>query len=163
MQFGGRYLFEAPRPRVWEALNDAEILKVAIPGCTRIDWVSDSALEAEMKINLGVATPRFTGDLTLSDIDPAVRYTLNGKGRGGLLGLAHGAADISLFDRAADTELVFAATGGASGRILSLGKALIGSSAQRIIDGFFERIAAAMDVNVTPLPAKEQEATITSP
>lgn len=152
MEFGGRYRLGAPRLAVWEALNDTGVLKASIPGCKRIDWVSETALEAEIGVNLGVAKPVFTGDLILSDIVPAQSYTLSGQGRGGLLGMAQASADISLIDSGAGTILVFAATGGASGRIMKLGKALIGNSAQKVIDGFFERFGDAMGASVEPLP-----------
>jgi carbon monoxide dehydrogenase subunit G len=151
MQFGGKYLFEASRDRVWAALNDTSVLRQAIPGCTRIDWVSGTRLEADVAVNLGFVRPVFSGELELFDIDPAVRYTLSGRGKGGVLGLAHGDADIALADSGSGTELIFTATGGASGRIMNLGKSLLGRSAQNIIDRFFERIGAAMGANVTPL------------
>jgi hypothetical protein len=35
---------------------------------------------------------------------------------------------------------------------MKLGKAVVGNSAQKIIDGFFERIGEAMGTTVTPLP-----------
>lgn len=152
MDFGGRYSIAAPRASVWAALNDAEVLKAAIPGCHKIAWVGDDALDLEIKVNLGVVHPVFKGDLTLANIVPAERYTLTGRGRGGLLGLAEGSADIVLSDDGADTMLVFAANGGASGQIMKLGKAIIGNSAQKVIDGFFERFGAAMGAVVTPLP-----------
>lgn len=151
MEFGGEYLLNAPRLAVWDALNNTEMLKAAIPGCQRIDWVSDHELEAIVGVNLGVAKPKFTGDLTLSNIEPAVSYTLSGQGRGGLLGLAHGEADITLDDHVNGTRLQFTASGGASGQIMKLGKAIIGGSAQRVIDGFFERFATAMDVEIEAL------------
>jgi uncharacterized protein len=151
MQFGGKYLFEAPRDRVWAALNDTVVLRQAIPGCTRIDWVSATTLEAEVAVNLGLVKPVFSGELELSDVDPAVRYTLSGRGKGGVLGLAHGEADIALADLGEHTQLLFSATGGASGRIMNLGKSLLGKSAQGIIDRFFERFGAAMGATVTPL------------
>lgn len=151
MDFGGRYRIAAPRVAVWAALNDTEVLKAAIPGCHRIQWAGDSALELEIKVNLGVVHPVFKGDLALSGIVPAERYTLSGKGRGGLLGLAEGAADIVLSDIGEDTLLVFSAQGGASGQIMKLGKAIIGNSAQKVIDGFFERFGDAMGAGVTPL------------
>jgi len=154
MDFGGRYRIAAPRVAVWAALNDTEVLKAAIPGCHRIQWADDSALELEIKVNLGVVHPVFKGDLALSGIVPAERYTLSGKGRGGLLGLAEGAADIVLSDAGEDTLLVFSAQGGASGQIMKLGKAIIGNSAQKVIDGFFERFGDAMGAGVTPLGAE---------
>lgn len=152
MEFGGRYRVGAPRLKVWEALNNTEILKASIPGCRRIDWVGENALEAEIEVNLGVARPVFTGDLVLSTITPAECYTLSGQGRGGLLGMAQASAEIGLAELEADTLLSFTATGGASGRIMKLGKALIGNSAQKVIDGFFERFGRAMGAPVTPLP-----------
>ena len=151
MDFGGRYRIMAPRAAVWSALNDTEVLKAAIPGCHRIDWTGSDTLELEIKVSLGVVNPTFKGDLQLSGIVPAERYTLSGKGRGGLLGLAEGAADIVLSDLEADTLLVFSAEGGASGQIVKMGKAIIGNSAQRIIDGFFERFGTAMGAEVVPL------------
>lgn len=151
MDFGGNYLFAAPRERVWAALNDAEILKAAIPGCSRIDWTGEDSLEVEITVNFGLVKPTFTGDLTLSNVRPAESYTLSGKGRGGMLGMAQGAADITMADMPGGTNLRFSASGGADGGIMKLGKALIGNSAQKVIDGFFERFGEAMGVEVTPI------------
>jgi len=151
VDFGGRYRLTADRQAVWAALNDTEILKACIPGCQRIDWITDSALEIEVAVNLGVVRPTFKGDLMLSNVEPASRYTLTGQGRGGLLGRAQASADIALSEIDGDTLLHFDATGGASGQIMKMGRALIGNSAQRIIDGFFERFGTAMGADVVPL------------
>jgi carbon monoxide dehydrogenase subunit G len=153
MEFAGRYLFVAPRARVWQALNDAEVLKAAIPGCRRLEWTGAATLELEIQVNFGVVQPVFGGDLELRDVRPAERYTLAGKGRGGLLGMAQGAADIVLAD-APDgrTELSFTARGGADGGIMKLGRTLLGNSARKVIDGFFVGFGEAMGTTVTPLP-----------
>lgn len=154
MEFGGRYIVAAPRQAIWSALNDTQILKAAIPGCHRIEWESQASLLLEIKVNLGVVHPVFKGGLSLSNILPARSYTLSGKGKGGLLGLAEGSADIVLSDEGDKTLLVFTAHGGASGQIMRLGKAIIGNSAQKVIDGFFERFGEAMGAAVTPLPVE---------
>lgn len=146
MQFGGRYCIGATRLSVWSALNDTGILKETIPGCTRIDWVGENALEAAITVDLGVMKPTFTGGLELTNVVPAESYTLSGQGKGGLLGLAHGSADIVLSDSGEDCILAFTANAGASNAIMKLGKTLIGGAAQRVIDHFFERFAAAMGV-----------------
>jgi len=151
MDFGGRYLFAAPREAVWTALNDAEMLRAAIPGCDRLVWVSDTGLEAAISIDFGVVRPRFIGDLTLTNVVPAQSYTLSGRGRGGLLGLAGGAADITLVDHPGGCVLDFSANGTASRTILRLGRPIIGASAQRVIDRFFERFGDAMRTEVIPL------------
>lgn len=151
MDFGGRYLFGAKRAEVWAALNDTRVLKAVIPGCERIDWTAADSLDLSIKVNFGIVQPVFSGDLILSNVHPAERYTLSGRGRGGILGLAHGAADISLSDAEGGTLLSFTADGKADGGIMRLGRALIGKSAQRVIDGFFESIGREMGANVTAL------------
>ena len=148
MEFGGHYILAAPRDAVWAALNDASVLQTAIPGCRRIAWVGEASLEAEIAVNFGVAHPVFGGDLELTNVVPAQSYTLTGRGRGGLFGMAHASADIVLSDRGTDTELGFIAAGKASGRLMKLGRAVLGGRAQAVIDGFFERFAAAMGTEI---------------
>lgn len=151
MEFGGRYRINAGRTAVWEALNDPEKLKAAIPGCSHIAWSGPQSLDLEITVNLGVVKPSFKGQLALSDVVPAHSYTLSGKGKGGLMGLAEGAARITLVDDGPATLLAFSAEGGASGQLMKLGKAIVGNSAQKVIDGFFERFATAMGARIEPL------------
>lgn len=151
MEFGGRYRFAARRDDVWAALNDAAVLKAVIPGCESIHWTGPHSLDLKIKVSLGVVHPVFSGELTLSNVIPARSYTLSGRGKGGILGMAGAAADIHLDDADAATILRFNAAGKADGGIMRLGRALIGQSAQAVIDGFFERIGAQMNVAVVAL------------
>ena len=152
MDFGGRYLFGAKRAEVWAALNDANVLKAVIPGCQAIEWTSAATLDVSIQVNFGIVRPTFEGMLTLSNIRPAESYTLAGRGKGGMLGLAHASADITLTDVPEGTILSFEAVGKADGGIMRLGKAMIGNSAQKVIDGFFDAIGKQMPAIVTALP-----------
>jgi carbon monoxide dehydrogenase subunit G len=152
VDFGGRYLFGAKRADVWAALNDTAVLEAVIPGCQAIEWTSESTLDLSIKVNFGIVQPTFDGMLALSNIREAESYTLSGRGKGALLGMANASADISLEDAADGTVLTFAAAGHADGGIMRLGKAIVGNSAQKVIDGFFESIGGQMGVTVTPLP-----------
>jgi carbon monoxide dehydrogenase subunit G len=151
VDFGGRYLFGAKRPEVWAALNDTKVLGAVIPGCQKIGWTSESTLDLTIKVNLGIVHPTFAGELALSNVLPAHRYTLSGRGKGGVLGMAQASADIMLEDDSSGTILTFDAAGKADGGIMRLGRQLIGNSAQRVIDGFFESIGREMGVPVTAL------------
>ncbi|MEP7240899.1 MAG: carbon monoxide dehydrogenase subunit G [Devosia sp.] len=152
MEFGGRYLFGAERAAVWAALNDAALLRAVIPGCQHMAWTSPTTLDLRVKLDFGLLHPVFSGELVLSDVHPAERYTLTGRGKG-IVGLAHASAEITLADAAdGGTLLVFAAAGQADGGIMRLGRALIGNSAQKLIDGFFEAIGQQLHTNVTALP-----------
>ncbi|MCF6344440.1 MAG: carbon monoxide dehydrogenase subunit G [Devosiaceae bacterium] len=151
MQFSGKYLIKAPRDEVWRALNNADILKETIPGCKKIAWVSDNELELEIMINLGLINPKFAGGLELKNVTAAQKYTLLGYGKGSILGHAHGEADIELSDFEGGTILSFNAKGGGSNALMKLGKKIIGKSAQKIIDRFFERFAKAMGAEIKTL------------
>ena len=152
MDFGGRYLFGAKRAEVWAALNDAGVLRAVIPGCQEIHWTSPTTLDLSIKVSLGIVHPTFAGELTLSNVLPAQSYTLSGRGKGGMLGMAHAAADITLEDAPDGAVLTFAAAGKADGGIMRLGRQLIGNSAQKVIDGFFEAIGKQMSASVVALP-----------
>lgn len=151
LEFGGTYLLSAGRLKVWQALNDENVLAATIPGCRRIVWRDADTLDLEVQVNLGVARPTFTGELNLSDVDPACSYILSGRAHGKLLGMAQGAAKVTLSDHGTNTILRFTAEGGASERLLKLGRPLIGKSVQAVIDHFFTRFADAMGVDVKPL------------
>ncbi len=153
MDFGGRYLFGAKRAEVWAALNDTKVLRAVIPGCEKIDWTSESTLDLSIRVSLGFVHPTFAGELVLSNVRPAESYMLSGRGKGGLLGMAQASADISLADTSEGTTiLTFGAIGKADGGIMRLGKAIVGNSAQKVIDGFFEAIGREMPAIVTALP-----------
>jgi len=152
VDFGGRYLFGAKRAEVWAALNDTAVLGAVIPGCQTIEWTGPDTLDLSIKVNFGIVQPTFEGMLTLSNIREAESYTLSGRGKGGLLGMARASADISLEDAADGTVLTFAAAGHADGGIMRLGKAIVGNSAQKVIDGFFESIGTQIGVTVTAMP-----------
>ncbi|MEI2612968.1 MAG: hypothetical protein V9G20_30375 [Candidatus Promineifilaceae bacterium] len=134
------------RQAVWEALNDADRargrhprLPPASTGPGRIRSNSRS------QVNLGVDAADLQRPTSCCATSSRRRaYTLAGRGRGGLLGKAEAAADIVLADdRAAAPNSAFGATGGADGGIMKLGKALIGKSAQKVIDGFFAQLRRA--------------------
>jgi carbon monoxide dehydrogenase subunit G len=154
VDFGGRYLFSAKRGDVWAALNDTAVLKAAIPGCEHIAWTSPTSLDLAVRVGFGFLHVTFAGELTLSEVSAAERYTLSGRGKGGVLGLARASADITLDDATEGTILTFAAAGEADTGIMRLGRALVGNSAQKIIDGFFTAIGGEMGVTVAPLPAQ---------
>src|SRR5690606_10833159 len=118
--------------------------------CSRLDWSGPNTLDMELKVGLGFLSLTFTGGLELSDIVPAERYRLSGHGNG-VLGMAQGAAVIELADSGAGTELRFTASGGADSGIMKLGKAVLGKSAQRVIDGFFSGFGETFGAEVTAL------------
>ena len=88
MDMTGEYLVPAPKQAVWEALNDPEILKQCIPGCEEVNKTSDTGFDAKVSAKVGPVKAKFSGAVTLSDIDPPNGYTISGEGKGGAAGFA---------------------------------------------------------------------------
>ena len=136
MDMTGERRIAAPRETVWRALNDAEVLKQAIPGCEEIDKTSDTEFTAKVTAKVGPVKARFGGKVTLSDLDPPNGYKISGEGQGGGAGFAKG---------------------GAEARLPTLGG---GGAPRKMADGFFDRSAAAVGApaapEAVPVPAEEK-------
>ena len=78
MEIKDSYELPLPKERVWAALNDEEFLKKSIPWCEKLERRSETELAAEVKLKIGPMSTRFTGSITLSDIDPPNGYTITG-------------------------------------------------------------------------------------
>ena len=149
MEMAGERLISAPKTTVWQALNDPEILKASIPGCEKLDVVSENEMTATVAIKLGPISAKFAGRVKLSDIDPPNGYTLSGEGKGGPAGFAKGAAKVQLVERAEGTMLRYTVEAQVGGKLAQLGARLIDTTAKSMADQFFTRFVE----QVQPLPA----------
>ena len=98
MDMTGEKRVPASRDTVWAALNDPEILKVAIPGCESVEKKSDTQFSAKVALAIGPVKAKFSGEVTLADLDPPNGYTLSVTGSGGVAGFGKGEAKVSLSD-----------------------------------------------------------------
>lgn len=87
MDISGEYRIAAPRELVWRGLNDAATLQAAIPGCESLEKVSDTEFVAKVATRIGPVSARFSGKVTLSDLDPPNGYRIAGEGQE--IGRAH--------------------------------------------------------------------------
>jgi carbon monoxide dehydrogenase subunit G len=140
----GEQRIEAPRATVWAALNDAETLKACIPGCQSLEKVDDTHLRATVVVKVGPITARFSGEVTLSDLDPPNGYRIDGEGQGGAAGFAKGGAAVRLRDDGAATVLDYEVDAQVGGKLSQLGGALIDLTAKQMAGAFFSRLAAAL-------------------
>ena len=148
MDMSGERRIPAPRQKVWEALNDTEMLRACIPGCESLEKTGDNDLKAKAALRIGPITAKFTGTVTLSDIDPPNGYTITGEGQGGVAGFAKGGAKVKLTDEGAATLLTYDVKAQVGGKIAQLGARLIDATAKQLSDQFFDRFTAAL----TPVP-----------
>lgn len=147
MEFSGDYRFEPSAQRIWAALNDPVVLKQTIPGCEEIERLSPTEFAAAVKITIGPMKLRFTGRITLSDLDPPWRYTISCAGSGGLAGLAKGMARVTMspdlqHPLGHGTILRYHTELALSGMIATPAEKLLHGTASRLADEFFARFAA---------------------
>ena len=79
MKLSGSYQINLSKQKVWEALNDPEILKKAIPGCEEFKKNSDTSFTATATNKIGPFNASFTGDIELTDLastEPSGKITL---------------------------------------------------------------------------------------
>jgi carbon monoxide dehydrogenase subunit G len=156
MDMNGERLIAAPKTAVWAALNDPEVLRACIPGCERLELVSETEMTAAASVKLGPVAAKFTGKLTLSDLDPPNGYRLSGEGRGGPAGFAKGGAQVQLTDQPdGGTLLSYTVNAQVGGKIAQVGGRLIEATAKAMADQFFKCFAEKVEVAAAPPPPAE--------
>lgn len=142
MKMNGEQLIAAPRERVWNALNDPEVLKQCIPGCQALEKESENRLKATVAIKIGPIGAKFNGAVTLSELDPPSSYVISGEGQGGTAGFARGSAKVSLADEGDATRLTYEVDAEVGGRLAQVGGPIIDATAKQLAGTFFKRLGA---------------------
>ncbi|MGH6939227.1 SRPBCC family protein [Hypericibacter sp.] len=144
MEMTGEYRITAPREAVWRALNDPDVLKQCIPGCEEIVKLSDTEMTAKVVTKVGPVSARFSGKVTLSDLDPPNGYKITGEGTGGAVGFAKGGADVKLTpdETGQGTVLSYTVNAAVGGKIAQIGARLIDGTARKLADEFFGKFSA---------------------
>ena len=162
MDINGEQRIPATQQVVWEALNDPEALKASIPGCETVDKISETQYTARLTMAIGPVKAKFTGDVTLTDIDAPNGYTITGKGSGGAAGFGKGSARVTLIGEGNSTVLRYAANASVGGKLAQIGQRLVDSAAKKMADEFFTNFTAyltAKGVAATAAAAESQAST----
>lgn len=162
MEMTGERRIPAPRQRVWDALNDPEVLKASITGCESLEQTDDGGFAATVTAKVGPVKAKFKGQVTLSDLNPPESYTISGEGKGGAAGFAKGGADVHLAEDGDETVLTYKVNATVGGKLAQIGSRLIDGVAAKMADDFFGKfsdlVAAAPAVEATPAEAPAPEA-----
>ena len=159
MKLSGSYQIKLEKQKVWEALNNPEILKKAIPGCEEFIKKSDTEFTATAKNKIGPFNASFTGDIELKNIDAPNSYKIIGSGNSPV-GFASGEADVKLEDiNNGETNLTYTVEANVGGKIAQVGSRLIDMTAKKMADIFFgkfsELIAPSRETLVSDAPEEK--------
>ena len=150
MKLFGSYQINLKKQKVWEALNDPEILKQAIPGCEEFIKNSDTEFTAKATNKIGPFDASFTGDIELKDLDPPNSYKIFGSGNSPV-GFASGEASVKLEDRDQGTKLIYEVEANVGGKIAQVGSRLIDMTAKKMADIFFGKFSKLISKDETEI------------
>lgn len=145
MELTGSRTINASRAEVWEALNDPDVLKACIPGCSEMLRDADGGFTAVVTQKVGPVKATFKGAVTLSDIVPLESYTITGEGKGGAAGFAKGGAKVKLEDVEEGTLLSYEVEARVGGKLAQIGSRLVDGFAKKMADRFFANFQTALE------------------
>lgn len=141
------------RQQAWDALNDPDVLKACIPGCTSIEPTGENQYAIAMSVKIGPVSAKFNGVITLADIQAPESYTLQFEGKGGAAGFGKGTAEVRLEPNDAGCELHYKVHASVGGKIAQMGQRLIDGTARSMADDFFKRFDEEMQRRHGPAEA----------
>ena len=149
MKLKGSYIINLDKNKVWEALNDPEILKQAIPGCEEFTKNSETEFTAKATNKIGPFNASFTGDVELTDLNPPNSYKITGSGNSPV-GFASGEAVVKLEDHENGTNLIYEVEANVGGKIAQVGSRLIDMTAKKMADIFFGKFSELISIEESP-------------
>lgn len=139
--------------QAWDALNNPDVLKACIPGCTSIEATGENQYAIAMSVKIGPVSAKFNGVITLADIQAPESYTLQFEGKGGAAGFGKGTAQVRLEPNDAGCELHYSVQASVGGKIAQMGQRLIDGTARSMADDFFKRFDEEMQRRHGPAEA----------
>ena len=140
MKLTGSYQINLEKQKVWDSLNNSEVLKQAIPGCEEFKKNSKTEFTATATNKIGPFNASFTGDIELKDLDPPNSYKISGSGNSPV-GFANGEASVVLENFEGGTKLTYTVEANVGGKIAQVGSRLIDMTAKKMTDIFFGKFS----------------------
>lgn len=156
MELTGDLQIAAPRARVWQALNDPDILARCIPGCEELKQISPDETHARVMLKMGPVRARFNGKILMTEVRPNEGCVLNFEGSGGPAGFARGSSIVNLEDLGDRTRLTYSSKANVGGKLGQIGGRMIDISARQMADQFFGALQAQLGA-VQPAQGPEEQ------
>ena len=144
MKLTGSYQINLEKQKVWEALNDPEILQKTIPGCEEFTKKSETEFTATATNKIGPFNASFTGNIELKEINAPNSYKIEGSGNSPV-GFASGSAKVNLEDSENGTKLIYEVNANVGGKIAQVGSRLIDMTAKKMADIFFGKFSKLIE------------------
>ncbi len=159
MELNGDIFIDAARERVWQALNDPQVLLASIPGGEEVRQLSATETHVRVLIKMGPVRARFVGKILMSEVRANEGCVMNFEGSGGAAGFAKGSSTVKLSSEGGGTRLHYSAAASVGGKLGQIGGRMIDASAKQTADLFFKAFSAQLS-DEAPTVAGAQQAPL---
>lgn len=139
MKLEGTYTLPAPRQKVWEMLNDPEVLARVTPGIKHLEPLGGDVYKATLEVGVGPVRGTYAGQVSISEKVPPERMRLQIEG-GGKPGTIRATGEFQLQEQGGQTVVAYTGDAQITGVIASVGHRLIGGVAKQMTAEFFKAL-----------------------
>jgi 2-furoyl-CoA dehydrogenase large subunit len=125
---------------IWRMLLDPNTLADIIPGCRRIEKLSDTHFRAQIHLGIGPVKGDYRAEVRLSDLVPPKSAVLHASATGAL-GFGRGDGRVTLTPDGNGTRLAYEYEAEIGGKVASVGGRLLDATARLVIRQFFAALA----------------------
>ena len=142
MKLTGRRELPVPPQQAWDGLQKPAVLQACLPGCETFDLTNENTYSAAIILVVGPLKAVFKGSVTLTDLEPPIRYRITGQGTSGVAGFAKLSTSVQLSRSETGSVLDYDADVQIGGKLAAVGNRLFESASRKNIDSFFDTFVA---------------------
>ena len=139
MKISGSYTLPFARERVYQLLQDPEVLAKCMPGTDHLAKIGPDEYEMKMKMVISAVQGLFAGKIRVTDQKPPEQFRLLVEGSG-KVGFLKGEGVLRLVPADASTEVHYEGDVQVGGVIAGVGQRLLDTTAKMVIRKFFEKL-----------------------
>ena len=141
MKLAGDYTLQAhvSVDRLWDALNDPNVLQKCTPGCEQIIDIGGEEYELLLELGIAAVKGRYKGKMKIQDKVPPSHYVLVVEGSGAA-GFVNGRGVIDVKDQDDRVVIRYEGEVKVGGAIAAIGQRMLGGVAKMIVGQFFKAL-----------------------
>ena len=145
MKLAGARTIRATPDTIWDFLLTPERLRACLPGCERLEAVTDARFEGTISLGIGFLRGTYNGAIEVLEQQRPRDLRLSVTGGGGL-GKLTASGTVKLVDTGGGaTYVLYEGDAQVSGRVAFVGERVIEATATRLFGLFFDCVAKQVE------------------
>ena len=141
MKIEGTFTFAADVETVWAHMLDPDALSACLPGCERFEPAGEDSYEVVMRVGVGGISGRYTGKVTVADVQHAQSYRMIVQGRGAGGGI-RGEGVLTFAPDGDGARVTVEGDARVTGVVARVGQRLLGTVSKTLMTQFFACMGA---------------------